>query len=423
MTKKTLKTLIKNARVELALGGRFLESEGAANDATREVPVLIIKEGMGNRADKHFYSAELFARTIEKFNGIKAYANHPSKTEETDRPERDVREIVGYYHSPRIITIEGKKAIAATLKIIEGESYAWAWNLVKEAAAFAGKFSGKELVGISINAWGKSHEEETASGIINFVDDFSEVQSADIVTQAGAGGGFRLKEAGLRLRETIKKALEASHHKENDMNPNLKAFGEGLKALHDQIKGNPEHAAAYGPACEALMSQHAEMMKGEAPADPAAPKKDDPKPADAPAADSPEAKKEAARLADLAKDFSKMEEAYKSGKMSPVEKALFETILTERAETKIKNDKAFVEKSIKESGIPAAYASDLPLLCAGKSEAEVKTLVEARKALVSMTGNRAEGAGESGAKGGKGGASKMAERLAASGVKMKEVKA
>ncbi len=115
-----------------------------------------------------------------------------------------------------------------------------------------------------------------------------------------------------------------------------------------------------------------------------------------------------------------MTEAYKAGKMSPVEKTLFETVLNERAEKKVRENKSSIEKAIRESGIPAAYASDLPLLCAGKSDAEIKTLVEARKSLVSMTGNRAHGAGEGAAKGGKGG-SEVGAKLAASGIKMKEV--
>ncbi len=415
-----MKTLKKTERDVLALEGRFLESEGAPNDATREIPALIIKEGMGNKVDRHFYSADLLARTVEKFDGLKCYADHQTKTEESDQPERTIRKLIGYYQNPKVVTIEGKKAIVATLKIIEGESYSWAWELVKEAAAFAKKFKNKDLVGVSINAWGKSHEEEGTDGIINFVDDFSEVQSADIVTQAGAGGGFRLKESGKRLLEAVKKVLATI--KENDMNPNLEALkkhGEALKTLHDQIKGNPEHAAAYGPACEALMGSHAELMKG---AEGSGADGEDPtKKAAEPAPNAEEAKKEAARLADMAKDFEKMSEAYKAGKMNPVEKALFETVMTERAAKKIADDKAFVEKAIKESGIPAAYASDLPTLCAGKSEAEVKTLVESRKKLVEMAGDRALGAGEGGAKGGKTG-SGIGAKLAASGVKMKEVK-
>lgn len=388
----------------LILGVRILEAEGGINDTTREVPVLIIKEGMGNKADRHFYSADLLKRVAPMFDGIKAYANHPSKTEETDRPERDVKEIVGYYHSPRLVMVEGKAAIAATLKIIEGAAYEWAWNLVKESAAFAKKFKDKDLVGISINAWGSSHTVEDASGTVNMVDELAEVQSADIVTQAGAGGGFR-------LREAVKKALarEGKIKEGEPMNDQLLKHGEGLKALHDQIKSNPDHAKAYGPAMESLMAHHAEMMKaGEAAA--AAPAVDS-------AADDGVAEKKEAERAAANADFEKMTETYKAGKMTPTEKVIYEALAASKAEAKIKANVAMVEKAISESGIPAAYSEDLAVICAGRPEAEVKKLVEARKKLVApLIGDRAQGAGAG--NGGSKTPSKLQEKLASSGVKM-----
>lgn len=390
---------METKRTHLVLGTRFLEA--AIDDSKREVQVLIIKEGMGNKVDRHSYSADLLKKVTPLFDGVKAYANHPSKTEESDRPERDIKEIVGYYQDPQFIMEGGRAAITATLKIIDGAAYDWAWNLVKEAASFAKKFKDKDLVGISINAWGASHAVETSDGMVNMVDDLTEVQSADIVTQAGAGGGFR-------LREAVKKVLAREAYSEggNNMDPKaaLMKHGEGLKALHDQISANPEHAKAYGPAMEAIMAHHAEMMKG---CEAAAPAPDN--------AAAEEAKKEAARQAEVSKDFEKMTEAYKSGKMSPVEKALYEKVVEERAATKIKENVSMIERVIREAGIPESYASDLPVICAGKAEGEVKKLVEARKSLIALAGDRGQGAGA-----GNGGkpASKLSDKLAESGIKL-----
>lgn len=405
----------KESRGALIFGVRFLEAEGAISEATREVPVLIIKEGMGNKADRHFYSADLLKRVAPLFNGIKAYANHPSKTEETDRPERDVKDIVGYYHSPRIVEVDGKSAIAATLKIIDGSAYDWAWNLVKESAAFAKKFADKDLVGLSINAWGASHPQETADGTLNMVDDLTEVQSADIVTQAGAGGGFR-------LREAIKRVLENGDTKTGGtMNELMTKHGEGLKALHSQISANPEHAKAYGPAIEALMAHHAEMSKAAegagAGAGGAAAGA-----TDSAANDGVEEKKEAAARALANSDFEKMTENFKAGKMTETEKTIFLALVKEKKETAIRENVAFIATTIKESGIPDAYASDLPVLCAGKTDAEVKKLVEGRKALVApLIGDKGTGAGAGAGAGGAKKPSKLQEKLSGAGVKMKVV--
>lgn len=390
----------ESKKASVILGIRLSEA-GQVDDATREVPVLIIKEGMGNQVDNHFYSRELLQKIAKMFEGVKAYADHPSKSEESDRPERSIKDIVGYYHSPKFVEVGGRGAISAILKINDGSSYDWAWDLVKEAVSYSGKFKDKDLVGISINAFGNSHPVEMKDQLVNVVDDLTEVQSADIVTQAGAGGGFR-------LREAVKKVLARENHTQGEnMNKELLAqHGDALQKLRDAMKGNPEHEKAYGPTMEALLGHHAEMMKScegapapapsEPPAAPAAapaeggapapePKKDEPK------KDEPKPKEEAASPE---KEFEKMQERYQAGQMSATEKKVFEALLALKAEAKIKENVAMVEKTIKEAGLPEAYTQDLKVVCAGKEEAEVKKLVEARKALVApLIGNRAEGAG------------------------------
>lgn len=422
---------------------KFYESAIAdPNSSTREVSVLIIKEGMGNKVDRHYYSAELLSRIAPMFEGVKAYADHPSKTEESDRPERSIRDIVGYYHSPRVIVVEGKAAISAVLKINDGPAYDWAWNLVKEAALFAKKYADKDLVGISINAFGASHQVEGLDGIVNMVDDLTEVQSADIVTQAGAGGGFR-------LREAVKKALHREGSSQGGtVKDLLSKHGEGLKALRDKIKGEPEHEKAYGGAIDELMAHHTEMgeayekmvqaeppkaePKDEPKAEPAPAPKDEANPA--PAADpvkpevvAPDKEGQLIHLpepgtegeSEAEKAFKGAEADYKAGKLSADGKRIFEMVLKARSEQAIRENSQMVSKTIKESGIPEAYSSDLTLLCAGRGEAEVRKLVESRKALVTpLLGNKGNGAGAAPAAPKT--ESPLSAKLAEAGVKLKE---
>lgn len=392
---------------KLAVSFREVDGADTPSEATREIPVILITEGMGNSVDKHLYKGELLERRAGMFDGVKAYANHPSKTEETDRPERSVKEIVGYYHSPKVVVIEGKKKLQAILKVLDGPTYQWAWDLAKESAAFAKKFKYKDLIGLSINAYGSSHQEEVNGVMINVVDDFTEVGSVDLVTQAGAGGGFR-------LLESIKKILIIENNSTGGLMKELLAkHGEALAQLHGAIKGNAEHEKAYGPAMEALIANHAEMVKSHAapaPAPEAAPK-DEP----APAADDKAAEKS------VEEAFKAEEIRYNGGKMSEGEKKIFEMALRARTETAIKENARMIAEKIKESGIPEAYAADLATVCAGKTEAEVNKIVETRKAIVTpLMTNKANGAGAGDAKGDEK-KSELASKLGEAGIKMKEV--
>lgn len=401
---------IESKKGTLTIGVRLLEAGVEPNEQAREVQVLIIQEGMGNRVDRHYYSGELLEKIAPMFDGVKAYANHPSKTEETDRPERNINDIVGWYHSPKVITMEnGKKAISATLKIIDGDAYGWAWNLVKEAAAFAKKFKDKDLVGVSINAFGASHQIDGAEGPINMVDDLNEVQSADIVTQAGAGGGFR-------LREAIKKALmkEGSIQGGHQMKDLFMKHGEGLKGLRHAISQDPTHEKAYGPAVDALIKHHEEMAAGyEAETN---------KGGEPEGGMKPELKVEPkADEAPVEESDAAMAARYQKGEMSATEKKIYEQLCEARVIEKARVNAEMIEKHIKESGIPEVYADDLRVLCTGKSEPEIKRMVETRKKIVeSIHGNRAAGAGASA--GGKPSESKIKESLATAGVPMKSTK-
>ena len=431
-------------RGPVALAFCFREAVGAdkfePNEATREIPVIIIEEGMGNAVDRHIYSPDLLGRSASKFNGIKAFADHPTKSQEKDQPERSVKQIVGFYKETQAETIGGKIKIAATLKVFDGPAYDWAWQLVKEAWAYAKQFPGRSLVGISINAYGTSHVVEGMDGKpANMVDEFTEVQSADIVTAAGAGGGVRVRE-GAQLLEAVTQALEGQPNggpimktkktaaqllKEGEaassaLHGLLKSHHEALKAIHAKILGDQAYAKEYGPAMEKLMKAHEEVLKhaegvhmslGQEPeAAPAPDAEEVTPPAEAPA---PEPKEEA---------FKKMEDDYKAGKLTEREKVLFETIQKDRSDRAIRENVSMIAGKIKESGIPEAYQGDLAIICAGKPEADVVKIVEARKALVSpLLGNRGQGAGAGAPpKGSKQQESQLGSKIAASGVKMKE---
>lgn len=165
--------------------------EGSYDPETRTADVLIIEEGLGNRRDKHYYGTDTLLTAVAQgvFEGAQAYADHPSRTEESDRPERSVRDLIGYYYDVRSTkSAANKAAICAKLKIQEGQD--WAFGLIREAIDYAKRFPGKVYAGLSINADGDVSPAEVGGQQVNYVHSITDVFSADLVTRPARGGKF-----------------------------------------------------------------------------------------------------------------------------------------------------------------------------------------------------------------------------------------
>jgi hypothetical protein len=164
--------------------------EGSYDPAARTFSVDIINEGLGNRRDKHFYTPEALRDAVKNgvFDGAQAYADHPSKFDDQNRPERSVRDLIGYYFDDQIIESQNGVTIRAKLKIQEGCD--WALGLIKEAIDYNKKFPEKTYVGISINADGDTAPNERNGQQVNDVTKITEAFSADMVTKPARGGKF-----------------------------------------------------------------------------------------------------------------------------------------------------------------------------------------------------------------------------------------
>jgi hypothetical protein len=161
--------------------------------------VTIIREGLGNPEDKNYYTADALreAAAAGIWDGLQAYGDHPTRTEERDLPERSIRKLIGYYKDSRFV--EGNVAeVKATFVPIGGAEGEHAVALI-EASLKAQADTGKPLVGISIDAGGTVEPGEHNGTAVNFVRRITEASSADMVTKAGAGGGFHR-----RLMESLR---------------------------------------------------------------------------------------------------------------------------------------------------------------------------------------------------------------------------
>lgn len=135
---------------------------------------VVIAEGLS--ANGNFYTRDALQSGIEAFSGKPIYADHPSRSEESDRPERSVRDLVGRLSGePSDFWLEEGETTLLRFKNARLSSTAgWLATMIEE------KIAGD----MSINAMGSGEEKDRTF----HVTEFTEATSLDFVTQAAAGG-------------------------------------------------------------------------------------------------------------------------------------------------------------------------------------------------------------------------------------------
>lgn len=214
----------KKESTKFSIQNKFIFSEKAQPDSDSLGPtrfkVQIIEEGLGNSQDNYYYSKQALKSCVPIFEGKKIYADHPSASEEQDRPERSVKDVVGHYENVQYTEADdGRGSVVADAVVLPDEPYRWARALMRHAVEYAQKFPDKSFIGISINAGGdanpvpiadllKSDEvpqsakpklqeaAESGTETVKVVTQIQSAVSADLVTEAGAGGKvLKLSEA------------------------------------------------------------------------------------------------------------------------------------------------------------------------------------------------------------------------------------
>lgn len=166
-----------NPRARTGYFGELMDlAEATVADDHRSVRVTLIKPGWS--ANSRYYSKKLLGESAAKFEGTKAYYDHPSKDELKARPERSVRDVAGWYQDVRQ---ESDGRLTASLNVIDDK----AMSLIETAVT-----KNPGLIGLSINALGRTvmGEADGKKGII--VEAIEKANSTDIVTTPAAGGRF-----------------------------------------------------------------------------------------------------------------------------------------------------------------------------------------------------------------------------------------
>jgi hypothetical protein len=129
--------------------------------------IRIIVPGQGSSG---IYTAENLAESAHLFKaGMEMFIDHPTETEEWERPERSIRDYAGVFLEDATVGEDG--ALYTVCKVFSGVN-----NLIKDKW---------EHIGVSINAW--CNEPIAETGVVPV---FAGVRSVDFVTAPGAGGGI-----------------------------------------------------------------------------------------------------------------------------------------------------------------------------------------------------------------------------------------
>ena len=129
--------------------------------------IRIIVPGQGSSG---IYTAENLAESAPLFKaGTEMFIDHPTETEEWERPERSIRDYAGVFLEDATVGEDG--ALYTVCKVFSGVN-----ELIKDKW---------EHIGVSINAWCADPISE--DGI---VPPIAGVRSVDFVTAPGAGGAI-----------------------------------------------------------------------------------------------------------------------------------------------------------------------------------------------------------------------------------------
>jgi len=142
-----------------------------AADGRHVLDVTLIRSGkskMGN-----IYPSDVLRESTHLFEGVAAFADHNN---DDRRPERSVRDIVGYYKNVQHHAEGEQGRLAGELHLLPGAD--WLWTLMQETQRHP------SICGLSIDAYAACQESNDGRQVA----EFRRVNSVDIVTRPSAGG-------------------------------------------------------------------------------------------------------------------------------------------------------------------------------------------------------------------------------------------
>lgn len=209
--------------------GRIEESLGDSGMVYR---VTLLQAGVSK--NRNFWSQKLLESTYRMYEGTRAFADHPTRSEAAERPERSVRDIIGWYEGARYHSSVSGGRITANLHLMEGPVA----DIIKQAHAM-GK---SDLVQLSVNVSGKRQPRIVNGVMVREVTEIHRVQSVDAVTEASAGGSIDQIAASDRNTEEVQHLMDLDKIQPDEVRTLLSERSDLRESLKDLLKdeGKPE---------------------------------------------------------------------------------------------------------------------------------------------------------------------------------------
>lgn len=186
--------------------------------------IRIIVPGQGSSG---IYTAENLAESAPLFKaGTEMFIDHPTETEEWERPERSIRDYAGVFLEDATVGEDG--ALYTVCKVFSGVN-----ELIKDKW---------EHIGVSINAWCADPISE--NGI---VPPIAGVRSVDFVTAPGAGGAIVDLLESNRNDNYVKEGT-VDESKFNEFKSEVASLIEALNVKLDSAIASIQEAKAGEPA-------------------------------------------------------------------------------------------------------------------------------------------------------------------------------
>ena len=253
---------------------RILEALPDGPNGEKIYKAVLITEGIGNMRQRNYYGPEAVESARKVYEGKRCYINHQSADEEENLPERDIRDLAGYYKNLKVEVIEGKKACAGELHCDLSDSGRFLAEKIQSALQYQKDFPDRtqEYCGFSVNGDGDAEPREidTEAGTlsVNYVNSFTEEsESCDLVTTPARGGKAVsvIKESQANPKENVMKnvikALKTAFSKVTESakkatGDNKTPLLEVAKALTEAMKlAEAEGEESEGEALPAFLAK------------------------------------------------------------------------------------------------------------------------------------------------------------------------
>lgn len=200
--------------------------------------IRIIVPGQGSSG---IYTAENLAESAPLFKaGTEMFIDHPTETEEWERPERSIRDYAGVFLEDATVGEDG--ALYTVCKVFSGVN-----ELIKDKW---------EHIGVSINAWCADPISE--NGI---VPPIAGVRSVDFVTAPGAGGAIVDLLESNRNDNYVKEGT-VDESKFNEFRSEVASLIEALSVKLDSAIASIQEAKAEEPIEEASVDVDSVLEAG-----------------------------------------------------------------------------------------------------------------------------------------------------------------